>query len=50
MFGFGRQNDEEDDDPLLPDGSSTCIDGGEHNPSGSTGEVDKGLLSKRWCA
>lgn len=49
MFGFGRQDDEDDDDQLPLDGSGTCPNAGEHSPSGSAGEVDKKLLSKRWC-
>ena len=48
MFGFGREDDEEDD-PLLSGGSGTCPNAGEYSPSGSAGEVDRKLLRKRWC-
>ena len=47
MFGFDREDDEEDD-PLLPGDSDTCPNAGEYSPSGSAGEVDKKLLRKRW--
>jgi len=50
MYGLGREDDEEDDDPMLPGGSGTCPNAGEYSPSGSAGEVDRKLLSKRWCA
>ena len=48
MYGLDREDNEEDDDPL--GGSGTCPNAGEYSPSGSAGEVDRKLLSKRWCA
>ena len=47
MFGFGRDDDDDDDDD---DGSGACSDAREQSPSGSVGEVDRKLLSKRWNA
>ena len=49
MFGFGREDEDEEDDPLLSGGLDTCPNAGEYSPSGSTGEVDIKLLRKRWC-
>ena len=40
----------DDDDPLIPDGSGPYPNAEEYSPSGSAVEVDKKLLSKRWCS